>query len=399
MIIHPKLARFLMDFFYNFNVRICLVCRKLILILLLNLSFSYPVQAGLMPKDTGDQYELSYWESVRDSKHAADYEAYLQAYPAGRFVALARTRLERIRGGKAKPAMRGTVRPVEAARRWRRLPEKLPPERQPDIAAAAAATAAITELETAAVPSGSSSAPVSTLEISDCPTCPTLVALAEGGFRMGSNSDDLTARPAFHVFIAKPFAIGKYEITHSQWNACITDGACPRLSADNNRSLNTPVRDVSWEDAQRYTGWLSKLTGLAYRLPTEAEWEYAARGGSTERYWWGSAMKPAMANCKDCGMPWSPENPATVGSFASNSYGLHDMSGSVWEWVSDCWHNSYQRAPANGDSWEEADCRHRVLRGGSWRDGAAHMPVSTRFQGDPTERQAQNGFRIARNLE
>ncbi len=359
-----------------------------------------------MPKDTGDQYELSFWESVRDSRHAGDYDAYLQAYPNGRFVALARARIERLRAGKPKPATpikqtRDASSP--AARQWRRPLAPPIPGRQPDIAAAAAATAALTELEisaaTATAPPSPPSSPATTLEMSDCPTCPVLVAIPDGGFRMGSNTEDPAERPAFHVSINTPFAIGKYEVTLGQWNACITDGGCPRTSSDASRPLDSPVRDVSWDDAQRYVKWLTKVTGIVYRLPTEAEWEYAARGGTSGRYWWGEQMVTGMANCRDCGQPWSPEYPAKTGSFAANGFGLHDTSGSVWEWVSDCWHSSYQRAPSNGTSWEEPDCRQRVLRGASWREGAPQMPVTTRFRAEANVRQAQNGFRVARNLE
>ncbi|MES2832933.1 MAG: formylglycine-generating enzyme family protein [Pseudomonadota bacterium] len=385
--------------------------QKFLLILFLQIGFASPALAGLMPKDANDQYELSFWESVRDSRHAGDYDAYLQAYPNGRFVALARARIERLRAGKPKPVL--APRPprdasTSAARQWRgSQPSPLPlptSVRQPDIAAAAAATAALTELETS-IPATTLTmpttpqTPVTALEMSDCPTCPILVALTDGGFRMGSNTEDPTERPAFHVYINTPFAIGKHEVTLGQWNVCITDGACPRVSSDASRPLDAPVRDVSWDDAQRYIAWLSKQSGMAYRLPTEAEWEYAARGGSSSRYWWGEQMATGLANCRDCGQPWSAEGPAKVGSFAANGFGLHDMSGSVWEWVSDCWHDSYQRAPSNGSSWEESNCRQRVLRGASWREGATQMPITTRFRADANVRQAQNGFRVARNLE
>ncbi|HEX7648715.1 MAG TPA: SUMF1/EgtB/PvdO family nonheme iron enzyme, partial [Noviherbaspirillum sp.] len=159
------------------------------------------------------------------------------------------------------------------------------------------------------------------------------------------------------------------------------------------------ARDLSWDDAQQYVKWLSKTTGKAYRLPTEAEWEYAARGGTSTRYWWGEQMRTGMANCKDCGEPWQKDAPAAVGSFAANPFGLHDVNGSVWEWVADCWHNSYKGAPTDGKAWDEPNCRTRVIRGGSWRDGASYMPSSTRFKYDASVRYSQNGFRVARAVE
>jgi formylglycine-generating enzyme required for sulfatase activity len=200
------------------------------------------------------------------------------------------------------------------------------------------------------------------------------------------------------VKIEHPFAIGKYEVTVEQWNACAETGDCARIDG-NGRHANSPVRDVSWDDAQKYVKWLGKQTGKQYRLPTEAEWEYAARGGTSTRYWWGDQMRKGNANCKDCGEPWQQDAPADVGSFAANPFGLHDMNGSVWEWVSDCWHTSYKGAPADGRSWDEPNCRVRVIRGGSWREGESYMPSSTRFKYDASVRHSQNGFRVAREVK
>jgi formylglycine-generating enzyme required for sulfatase activity len=214
---------------------------------------------------------------------------------------------------------------------------------------------------------------------------------------MGSNSSDPSEKPAHQVTIGAPFAIGKYEVTAQQWNACVDAGACQKVAQAAN--ANAPIRDVSWDDAQQYLKWLSSTSGKQYRLPTEAEWEYAARGGTASRYWWGEQMAAGKANCKDCGQPWTNEGPANVGSFAANPYGLHDTSGSVWEWVSDCWHNSFKDAPTDGRSWDQPNCRVRVIRGGSWREGAAYMVASTRFKYDASVRHSQNGFRVARSLK
>jgi formylglycine-generating enzyme required for sulfatase activity len=156
---------------------------------------------------------------------------------------------------------------------------------------------------------------------------------------------------------------------------------------------------VSWDDAQQYVKWLGKTTGKSFRLPTEAEWEYAARGGTSTPYWWGTQMRKGNADCKECGEPWNPKAPTDVGSFAPNPYGLYDMNGSVWEWVSDCWHNSYKGAPANDTTWDDPNCRVRVIRGGSWADGASYMLSSTRFKYDASVRYSQNGFRIAMDLK
>lgn len=365
--------------------------------------------AGILPKDTPEQYELTFWDSIKDSNHVGDYEAYLQAYPNGRFAALAKARIARLKANApttaepqreapaaapaakalppqaapaAKPKTEHTQKPAQTK------PEPAPP---PEHHTAQPAPQPLTEKAPAAIAA-------TTGEVKDCSTCPVLVSLPRGSFMMGNNSSDPSEKPAHQVSISKPFAIGKYEITVAQWDACVEAGACQKTS-DGTRAKSSPARDLSWDDAQQYVKWLSKTTGKAYRLPTEAEWEYAARGGTSTRYWWGEQMRTGMANCKDCGEPWQKDAPAAVGSFAANPFGLHDVNGSVWEWVADCWHNSYKGAPTDGKAWDEPNCRTRVIRGGSWRDGASYMPSSTRFKYDASVRYSQNGFRVARAVE
>ncbi|RJG00407.1 formylglycine-generating enzyme family protein [Noviherbaspirillum sedimenti] len=346
--------------------------------------------AGVLPKDSAEQYELTFWESIKDSSDASDYEAYLQAYPKGRFAALARARIARLRATKPKletPA----ARPAPAVK---------PPVAAP-IAPARPASPARPQAAVPPQPAPAEKppAPVAGLsEVKDCKECPSLLALPAGAFIMGSNTDDISERPAHQVTIGKPFAIGKMEVTVEQWNTCVAAGACARI-ATNGSAANAPMRDVSWDDAQQYVKWLAKISGKPYRLPTEAEWEYAARGGTATRYWWGQQMRAGNANCKDCGPPWSLDGPAKAGSFAANPYRLHDMNGSVWEWVADCWHNSYKGAPSDGRAWDDPLCRVRVIRGGSWRDGEAYMMSTTRFKYDASVRQNQNGFRVARDLK
>jgi formylglycine-generating enzyme required for sulfatase activity len=226
-----------------------------------------------------------------------------------------------------------------------------------------------------------------------------LVSLPAGSFTMGNNASDPSEKPAHQVAIGAPFAIGKYEVTVQQWNACVEAKACPQVAQPPNTSPTAPMRDVSWDDAQQYVKWLARTTGKPYRLPTEAEWEFAARGGTATRFWWGAQMAAGKASCKDCGQPWAADRPANTGSFSANPYGLHDTSGSVWEWVSDCWHNNFKDAPADGGAWDQPNCRVRVIRGGSWREGEAYMVASTRFKYDAGVRQSQNGFRVARSLK
>ena len=137
--------------------------------------------------------------------------------------------------------------------------------------------------------------------------------------------------------------------------------------------------NVSWEDAQSYVTWLSRETGESYRLPSESEWEYAARAGTATKYSWGNEIGVNRANCDGCGSRWDNQRTAPVGSFAPNGFGLYDMHGNVWEWVEDCWNGSYAGAPSDGGAWRSGDCAKRVLRGGSWggnpRDPPCRGPV------------------------
>ncbi|HEX7935811.1 MAG TPA: formylglycine-generating enzyme family protein, partial [Paraburkholderia sp.] len=258
-------------------------------------------------------------------------------------------------------------------------------------AAAAPAVAAATQSAAARAPAAG--------ESRDCAACPVMISLPPGSFQMGISNDDPSEKPVHHVTIGAPFAIGKYEVTVEQWNACVAANACAKLTPESNTNKAAPARDLSWDDAQQYVKWLGKLTGKPYRLPTEAEWEYADRGGTATAYWWGDQMRKGNANCKDCGEPWHKEGPEPVGSFPPNPYGLYDMNGGVWEWTADCWHNSYQSAPADGRAWDSPGCDMRVIRGGSWREGGTYMLSATRFKYSAGVRQSQDGFRVVKDLK
>jgi formylglycine-generating enzyme required for sulfatase activity len=344
---------------------------------------------GVVPKNSAEQFELAFWESIKDSNHVGDYEAYLKAYPKGRFVALAQARIARLRAAPQSGASPPTSAPAKSNE----------PAAKPAAPAATPTTTPTAPSAQAPPAAAGSRQAAGAAEIKDCAACPPLISLATGTFTMGSNSSDPSEKPAHRVTIVAPFAIGKYEVTVQQWTACTTAGACQKATAASNANANAPVRDVSWDDAQQYVKWLAMATGKPYRLPTEAEWEYAARGGTTTRYWWGEQMAQGKANCKECGPPWDANGPANAGTFAANPFGLHDTSGSVWEWVGDCWHTSYKDAPSDSRVWEQPNCRARVIRGGSWREGAYYMVVSTRFNYDASVRHSQNGFRVARNLK
>jgi formylglycine-generating enzyme required for sulfatase activity len=170
--------------------------------------------------------------------------------------------------------------------------------------------------------------------------------------------------PQHQVTIGEPFGVGRYEVTFDEWDACVKGGGCNDYKPSDQGwgRGRRPVINVSWDDAQAYVAWLSKKTGQPYRLPSEAEWEYAARAGTTSRYWWGNDVPTSkQANFGD-----HVNKTSKVGSYPANPWGLHDMNGNVWEWVEDCWNESYEGAPNDGSAWPSGDCGRRVRRGGSW---------------------------------
>ena len=221
---------------------------------------------------------------------------------------------------------------------------------------------------------------------------PETVAIPGGTFAMGGEDD--SEQPVHQVSI-RPFAMGKYPVTVGEWKACVAAGSCADIAAG---SDDQPVTNASYDDAQAYLGWLAKVTGKAFRLPTEAEWEYAARAGRRSKYWWGDRMRPGMANCKGCNTASETSDaaqPLKVGSFAANPFGLFDMGGEVAQWVADNWHKSYKGAPADGAAWLDDGSYARVIRSGSWSNGAADARAGSRDRYDGRIRHPTLGFRVA----
>ena len=224
-----------------------------------------------------------------------------------------------------------------------------------------------------------------------------------------------------HRVTVPAFKMGKYEVTVAQWEACVADGGCNGYSPSDERLLhsfapdaswargNRPVIGVSWNDIQSFIDWLNGRTGGNFRLPTEAEWEYAARAGATTRYSWGDDIGRNRANCRGC--DWWGEREghdersvtSPVGSFPANAWGLHDMHGNVSEWVQDCWNEyeydlgGYEDAPDDGSAWTSDNCRWRVVRGGSCAAHPRSLNSASRGFGSPADREGYAGFRLARD--
>ncbi|MEY4680681.1 MAG: hypothetical protein RLZZ276_2330, partial [Pseudomonadota bacterium] len=183
----------------------------------------------------------------------------------------------------------------------------------------------------------------------------------------------------------------------AEWDACVAQGGCSHRPDDRGWGRGRqPVMNVNWDDAQQYVAWLSRKTGKAYRLLSEAEWEYAAQAGIGRE----AKVTPGAgeANCDGCGSRWDGKQTAPVGSFAANAFGLHDMLGNVWEWTADCWNDSHAGAPADGSARQGGDCSRRVLRGGSWNYGPELTRSADRGWGTSGLRSGYVGFRVARTL-
>ncbi|MCY4119752.1 MAG: SUMF1/EgtB/PvdO family nonheme iron enzyme, partial [Acidobacteria bacterium] len=336
--------------------------------------------------------ETVFWESMRDSTSASDFEAYLARWPSGIYAPLATNRLTALREAASDPPVVDPPRTREPGDVFR-----------------------------------------------DCPTCPEMAVIPAGTFLMGSDRRDDESydneRPRHRVTV-DGFALGVHEVTRDEYAAFVaatgrgSGDRCWALDADEGRwdwrseaswrspgypqAGDHPVVCVNWEDAQAYVGWLSEETGEAYRLPSEAEWEYAARSGTTTRRHWGDdaddgcayangADRTAkrrfdnwtVADCTD-GVVWT----SPVGAYQPNAFGLHDALGNVWEWVEDCWHDDYDGAPRDGSAWTRGgDCGRRVLRGGSWVSYPRFLRSALRRRSDAENRSTTHGFRVARTLD
>ena len=223
-----------------------------------------------------------------------------------------------------------------------------------------------------------------------------MAVVPAGSFRMGCAAGDACAaeeRPARTVAIEAPFSLSKYEVTFEDYDRFAEAAGRERPDDQGWGRGRRPVINVSWTDAEAYAEWLSAETGRSYRLPSEAEWEYAARAGGDTRYGWSDTID-GEANCDGCGRG-SPRRTVLAGSFRANAWGLHDMHGNVWEWVRDCWNGSHEGAPADGAARTTGTCGRRVLRGGSWFNPAPFARSASRLSGDAAVRGNIAGFRVA----
>jgi formylglycine-generating enzyme required for sulfatase activity len=230
----------------------------------------------------------------------------------------------------------------------------------------------------------------------DCDNCPLMIKLPGGAFTMGSASDPSASPP--HRVTVRGFALAQAPVTVAEWRACLAEGGCEAMPRMAKSGDTTPIHNVSFDDAQKYLAWLAAKTGRKYRLPSEAEWEYAARANTTTPYWWGREVGIALANCADCGGNQDRIAPMPSEAFKPNPFGLYGMGGGVAEWTADCWFANYQGAPGDGLPRDQKGCGNRVLRGGSFRAGHDDITVFARSHYDAGVRYLAHGFRVAVDL-
>ena len=225
----------------------------------------------------------------------------------------------------------------------------------------------------------------------DCENCPLMTPLAGGVFTMGSPATE-PGHNAYegpqHEVTVKPFAIGVYELTNAEWKACVDDGGC-QAKPGGDGAGDLPVLYLSFRDAEGYAAWLSKKTGRKYRLPTEAEWEFAARGGSATAYWWGDRFERSRV---------STSGAVAVGTSAANAFGLYEIAANAREWVADCYVNNFLKTPVDGSAMTDGDCGKRVIRGGAWFSSPADMRIANRSRIDIDVRSRYMGARLAAEI-
>ncbi|MES2298058.1 MAG: SUMF1/EgtB/PvdO family nonheme iron enzyme [Pseudomonadota bacterium] len=348
--------------------------------------------------------ETQSWLVVEQDNSVAAYEAYLEQYPHGKYVPAARVAVLRLKTEQAT---------ATEARAWR----------EAQLTNTTAAYGAFIVEHPNGAHSGAAQIKLATLKnaqrhppqteraedgtsFRDCPQCPEMVWLSPGNVTVGSNENE-DEKPMHTVKISYKLAVGKYPLTRGQFAYFVQQTGYAANSAWRNTGFEQtdehPVVKVTWEDAQAFLKWIRKSTGKPYRLLTEAEYEYAARAGTTTNYYWGSQATHDFANYGKelcCGGTvegrdqWLYTSP--VGSFAANKFGLFDMLGNVWAWTEDCGNGNYLNAPSDGSAAMSGDCDRRMLRGGSWMDRRDAMRAANRIGIVAASTDINIGFRIAR---
>jgi formylglycine-generating enzyme required for sulfatase activity len=355
-----------------------------------------------LPLPANTDPETALWNEVKASGSLEYYEAYLQQYPKGKYVALARLEIKKLaEQAKAQQQQReqtawDQAKATNTAQAFEAFASQHPAGQYAVLAKAAIARLQREEAEAARLKREQDEREAREMRpgkvFKDCAECPDMVVIPAGSFTMGSNVGAAQEKPPRRVNI-RSFALGKFEVTQGQWKAVM--GSNP--SNFSNCGDNCPVEQVSWDDIQQYIQRLNQQTGKQYRLPSESEWEYAARAGSTGKWSFGDNEsvlgQHAWYDANSINRTWP------VGQKQANAFGLHDMHGNVWEWVQDVWHYNYTGAPTDGSAWtaggEESG---RVRRGGSWYNYPHILRLAVRDWNSTVSRADITGVRIARTV-
>jgi len=354
--------------------------------------------------------EDMFWNSVKQSDAIEEYRVYVEQYPNGKHIGEAWRRIgqleaeEKLALAARREAEARRQAQEEAARReGERLQAEADALRPGHVGQLEAQEQAQPLAGTAKKAKKVKKARLATADakadalhlgnvVKDCTECPEMVVVPAGSFEIGSNDGDSDEKPVHTVRIARPFALGKTEVTQGQWRAVMGYNPSRFTSCGD----DCPVENVSWNDIQDFIRKLNARTGKQFRLPSEAEWEYAARAGTTTKYAWGNEIGRGNANCDGCGSQWDNKTTAPVASFRPSAFGLYDMHGNVWEWVEDCKNDGYSGAPSDGSVWTRGNCSVRVLRGGSWFNVPRLLRSAGRNGNSTGFRGAGSGFRLAR---
>jgi formylglycine-generating enzyme required for sulfatase activity/uncharacterized caspase-like protein len=349
------------------------------------------------------------WAAVKDTTSQSVLEDFIRRYGDSIYGTLARARMEELKRSQvaavAPPVTPGpaTVEPAVI----------VPPTVLPDASGPCGGGVVTVSL------SSRCATPLSDAEeralkpkdrFKECDNCPEMMVVPAGEFAMGAPDPEpereSTEGPRHRVAISRPFAVGRYAVTFDEWGACIADGGCNGYKPwDNGWGRGRrPVINVSWDDAKSYVAWLSRKSGKIYRLPSEAEREYATRAGTNTAFWWGTAISPRQANYNGVNAynrgakGEQRQKTIPVDSFEPNPWGLYQVHGNVWEWLNDCLNENYRGAPSDGSAWETGNCSRHMLRGGSWVSNPGLLRSAARYGVNGEGRVGNVGFRVARTL-
>lgn len=367
------------------------------------------------------------WQAVQAEPTAQSYQQYISNYPKGTFIKQAHLELQKLKN-QQQISLQNRQKSKEQEQSNKRLAEIAQAKKQlvSDIQAElirlkftqlnqngemdSITKNAITEYQKA-THSETTGLPTKTLlfklkaeqkwpgrmpgeTTQSCDTCPVMVVIPSGQFMMGSENGTENEKPV-HAVNIKEFMLSQTEVTFQQWDECIAQGDCQHKPDDQQTGRkDQAVMRVNWHDIQQYLSWINKKTGKRYRLPTESEWEYAARAGTTTAYPWGDAVGINNANCSGC-QAHSMNTINQIKNFKANAFGLYDMHGNVWEWTQDCWHPNYLGAPSDNQAWEPNGCNQFVVRGGSGGNPPKDIRSAARGAMAADKRLNSLGFRIA----